>query len=85
MESNQGDALLMNLERSLHYQREEGIDPKKGWRAYVFVRLNFEALRAISDGEEGGRKRIPVPRSHVDKRIGERSGPPVFQFNRDGC
>ena len=39
--------------------------------ASVFVHPVFEGLKIICIGKEGGRERVPVPRSHRHKRIGE--------------
>ena len=63
------DAAPMNLQRSLHYRREGGIDQEKGWR--WFVHPGFEGLKVIRDGKDGDRERVTVSRSHGDKPIGE--------------
>ena len=66
--AHQEDTAPMNLERSLHYRREGGIDQKKGGgRKCLCTRV----LKVISDGKDGGRERVPVSQSYGDKRIGE--------------
>ena len=41
----------------------------------------FEGSKVISVGKDGGRERVPIIWSHWEKRIGEWSGPALFQFN----
>ena len=49
----------------------------------MFVHSDFEGLKVISVGKDGGRERVPVPWSHGDKRVGEWSGPEIVHFNRE--
>ena len=37
----------------------------------MFVRPDFEGLKIINAGKDGGRERVQVPCSHGNKRIGE--------------
>ena len=39
-----------------------------------FCEPGFEGLKIVSARKDGGRKRVPVPWSHRDKRISEWSG-----------
>ena len=49
----------------------------------MFVHPDFEGLKIISAGKDRGRERVPVLWSHRDKRISERSGPELFQLDRE--
>ena len=69
----------MDLERPLHYQKERKIEQVKGCRG----RFLFTRVLNINNGKDGGQESVPVTRSHGDKRIGEWSGPALFQFNRE--
>ena len=57
--AHQEDAALMDLERPLHYRREEEIDQSKGWRRWCLC--THSGIERLSDGKDGGRERVPVP------------------------
>ena len=49
----------------------------------MFVHPDFEGLKVIRGGKDGGREGVPVSWSHGDKRISEWSGSALFQFDRE--
>ena len=47
----------------------------------MFEYSGFKDFKDISDGKDGGREGVTVPRSHGDKRIGELSGPTLLTYS----
>ena len=59
---------LIDLERPLHYRREDEIDQAKMWRCLC---TGFSRFEGYKYRESWSRERVPLPRSHGEKRIGE--------------
>ena len=77
--AHQNDAAPMYLEifRSLHTEEKGKLIKWEGGGVGVGA-PGFEGLKIISARKDGGREGVPVPWSHRDKRISERSGPALF-------
>ena len=67
--------VMMDLESPLALEKR-----RESWSSERVEGVCAEGLKIIRERRRPGES-VPVPSSHANKRIGERNGPALFQFN----